>query len=126
MQLTWSEIVDSIRDRRSVDAADPFTSAYAGVEKLASFIATGPLNSVLFGWTSMFDLCVQQTAVEPRSGPYLRVSPLDSGQIEFRYVDTLIPAKQWHREVAPDAVVERFMRFMDQLGWVAQPVRQSH
>ena len=117
MQLTWPEIVVSFRERRLANVNDPFASAFAGIEELASFIAAGPLNSVLFGWTSMFDLCIQQTAVEPGSGPYLRVSPLDSGQIEFRYVDSLITAKQWHREVAPDAVVERLMRFMDQLGW---------
>ncbi|WP_027059758.1 hypothetical protein [Mesorhizobium loti] len=117
MHLTWPEIVYSIRDKRLADANDPFASAFASVEELASFIAAGPLNPVLFGWTSMFDLCVQQTAVEPGSGPYLRVGPLHSGQVGFRYVDTLIPAKQWQREVAPDAVVERLMRFMDQLGW---------
>lgn len=84
-----------------IDAADPFVSAFGGVEDLAIFIASGPLNSVLFGWTSMFDLCIQQVDVEPYSGPHLRVSPL-------------------RRDVTPDAAVSRFFRFMDQLGWVRQ------
>ncbi len=71
----------------------------------------------------MFDLCIQQVDVEPYSGPFLRVSPLDSGQVEFRYVDTAITPRQWHRETMPDAVVPRLNRFMDQLGWTAVPKR---
>lgn len=124
MQLTWPEIVESIRGKRSTDAKNLFASAFGGVEELASFIAAGPLNSVLFGWTSMFDLCIQQVDVEPYSGPYLRVSPLHSGRIEFRYVDTAIAQRQWHRETTPDAVVPRLIHFMDQLGWSTEPVRR--
>ncbi|GLQ78040.1 hypothetical protein GCM10007881_15560 [Mesorhizobium huakuii] len=73
----------------------------------------------------MFDLCIQQVDVEPYSGPYLRVSPLHSGRIEFRYVDTRIARRQWHREATPDAVVRRFVHFMDQLGWTVEPMRQN-
>ncbi len=71
------------------------------------------------------DLCIQQVDVEPYSGPYLRVVPLHSGLIEFRYVDTAIARRQWHRETTPDAVVPRFMRFMDQLGWTVEPILQD-
>jgi len=125
MQNSWPSIVASIQGRRLTDAADPFASAFGGVEALASFIASGPLNSVLYGWTSMFDLCIQQIDVAPYSGPYLRVSPLHSGRVEFRYVDTAIAQRQWHRETTPDAVVPRLIRLMDQLGWTAEPVRQN-
>ncbi|TGV34020.1 hypothetical protein EN829_021375 [Mesorhizobium sp. M00.F.Ca.ET.186.01.1.1] len=118
MKETWPGIVDSLRDRRSADAADGSASAIGGVETLASFIATGPSHSSLFGWVSMFDLCIQQVDVEPYAGPYLRVSPLHSGQIEFRYVDTHVAARQWTRLATPDGVVTRFVHFMDQLGWV--------
>lgn len=121
MKNSWTSIVGSIRDRSPNDATGPFASAFCGVEVLALFIANGSLSSVLFGWTSMFDLCIQQVEVEPFSGPYLRVSPLHSGQIEFRYVDTAIAKRQWRREVMPDAAVARFVGFMDQLGWVGQP-----
>ncbi|MGX5828071.1 hypothetical protein [Mesorhizobium sp. 43Arga] len=117
MQNSWPDIVGSIQGRR--DAADPFAPALGGVEALASFIASGPLSFVLFGWMSMFDLCIQQVDVEPYSGPYLKVSPLASGRIEFRYVDTAIVQRQWHRETTPDAVVPKLVQFMDQLGWIS-------
>lgn len=117
MQNSWPDIIGSIQDRRLSDATNPFASALGGVEALASFIASGPLGSVLFGWMSMFDLCIQQLDVEPYSGPYLKVSPLASGRIEFRYVDTAIVRRQWHRETMPGVIVPRFVRFMDQLGW---------
>ena len=43
----------------------------------------------LFGWTSMTDLCIAQTSVTyPHIEPYLRISTLSDGQLEFRYVDT--------------------------------------
>ncbi len=43
----------------------------------------------LFAWTSMHDLCIVQTrASHPYSGPYLRISPLFNGTVEFRYIDT--------------------------------------
>lgn len=116
MQNDWPDIVASIRDRR-LNQPDPSASAFGGVETLASFIASGPLRLVLYGWTSMFDLCIQQVDVEPFSGPHLRVTPLHSGRIEFRYVDTAIAQRQWHRETTPDAVVQRFTSFMDQLRW---------
>ncbi|TSE03188.1 hypothetical protein C1D09_027035 [Mesorhizobium intechi] len=117
MRNCWPDIVASIRDRR-LNAADPFASAFGGVETLAAFIASGPLRSTLYGWTSMFDPCIQQVDVEPYSGPHLMVTPLHCGRIEFRYVDTAIAQRQWHRETTPDAVVPRFVRFMDQLGWM--------
>jgi hypothetical protein len=47
----------------------------------------------------MFDLCIQQNAVPPYSGPYLRVSPLPSGMVAFTLVDTSIGNRPWHREV---------------------------
>jgi len=67
----------------------------------------------------MFDLCIQQTDVFPGSGPYLKLSPLPSGMIEFRYLDTAIEARQWRREVPPEAVPGRFEAFLDQLGWLS-------
>jgi hypothetical protein len=82
-------------------------------------VADGPLSSILFGWVSMFDLCIQQTDAPPFSGPYLRVAPLPSGAVEFRYIDTAIQQRQWHRQVPPSAVIPRFQIFIGQLGWVS-------
>jgi len=67
----------------------------------------------------MFDLCVQQTDTPPQSGPYLRISPLHSGTVEFRYIDTAIADRQWHREAMAEDVVSRLDRFLDQLRWIA-------
>ena len=51
----------------------------------------------LFGWTSMFDLRVQQTDADPYAGPCLRLSPLSSGQVEFRFVDTRTVRARYQR-----------------------------
>jgi len=99
--------------------ADLFGEALQAIEDLADTIATGPLSSVLFGWVSMFDLCIQQTDAFPFSGQYLKVSPLPSGLIEFRYIDTAIQERQWCREVPPEAVIPRFAAFLEQLRWLA-------
>jgi hypothetical protein len=99
-----------------------FGRALGGVVAVAASIADGPLASALFGWTSMFDLCIQQTDTGPdTTTAYLRVSPLDSGLVEFRYVDTRMSERQWHREVQPEAAVARFDAFLRQLRWVAVP-----
>jgi hypothetical protein len=82
-------------------------------------IAKGDLAPALFGWTSMNDLCIQQTDAHPGSGPFLRVSPLASGLVEFRYIDTRVTHRQWCREVPPEATLARFRSFLEQLHWIA-------
>jgi len=66
----------------------------------------------------MHDLCIQQVAVEPGSGPFLRISPQQDGDLEFRYQDTGIKARQWSRMVPPDQAAGRLDDFLDQLHWV--------
>lgn len=117
--MTWPHIVERYRLRKGDRSAEMFSSALDGIEKLAVTITNGPLSSKLFGWVSMFELCIQQTDAVPYSGPYLRVSPLPSGAVEFRYFDTEIRTRQWHREVPPEATVPRFETFIGQLHWVA-------
>ncbi len=67
----------------------------------------------------MFDLCIQQTDAAPYSGPYLKVASQHSGSVEFRYIDTAVQARQWHREVPPEAVNARFLAFLEKLHWIA-------
>lgn len=68
----------------------------------------------------MFDLCITQTEVTyPYNGPYLRVSPMHDGLIEFRYIDTFQTDRQWHREVAGNEVIPRLSKFLAQLHWAA-------
>lgn len=117
--MPWSTIVERYRLRREDMLAGLYGEALGAIEELANSIASGPTAAILFGWTSMFDLCIQQTDAFPGSGPYLKVSPLPSGMVEFRYIDTAIEDRQWHREVPPEAVAARFLAFLDQLGWLA-------
>jgi hypothetical protein len=117
MRETWDNIADTFREKRRV-GDDAFQAAVGGVEQVATLIARGVLRPILFGWTSMHDLCVQQTETQPRNGPYLRISPLPSGMVDFRYIDTAIPHRQWHRVVPPDVAPARLLRFLEQLGWV--------
>jgi hypothetical protein len=65
------------------------------------------------------DLCITQlaTSAYPNDGPYLRISPLYVGSIEFRYFDTYVKQKQWHRIVKEDDAFARLERFFDQLHW---------
>ncbi len=113
----WSDIVATFGQKRAL-GDEAFRSAIAGIEQVATLISEGPLRHSLFGWTSMHDLCVQQTDTAPGSGPYLRVSPLPSGLVDFRYIDTAIADRQWHRSVAANAAPAQFGTFLDQLRWI--------
>jgi hypothetical protein len=118
MSEPWPSIIDRYRGTQRAVTDGPFKTALAGIERVALFIADGPLSTALFGWTSMHDLCIQQVDIEPFSGPFLRVSPLPSGLIKFRYVDTRIEERQWKRVVLPDTAIARLTAFLDQLRWV--------
>jgi hypothetical protein len=92
-----------------------------GVAALARHIHETVLSSALFGWTSMFDLCITQTEVTyPYDGPFLRVRPQPDGLVEFRYIDTQIEANQWHRRVPAEQVIPRLNSFIGQLHWLVE------
>ena len=89
----------------------------AAVHRLVDQIEQSHLRS-LFAWTSMHDLCIVQTPVAcSYNGPFLRVSPLFDGTLEFRYIDTYVKDKQWHRVVNEECGFERLLHFTDQLHW---------
>lgn len=80
--------------------------------------SSGPLATGLHAWTSIFDLCIAQSEVAyPYNGPYLKVSPLPDGRVEFRYLDTQEKDKQWHRTVEANDTVPRLLKFFAQLRW---------
>jgi hypothetical protein len=86
--------------------------------KLIDEIESSPYNVGLFAWTSMHDLYIVQTPVEyPYNGPYLRISPIKNGELEFRYIDTTIEEQQWHRVVDGTNGFDRLERFIKQLHW---------
>ncbi|OHV22141.1 hypothetical protein EOS93_32205 [Rhizobium sp. RMa-01] len=122
MIRSWHLIVDHIRSVRENSADEKFSSALRGVERLADFIAHNSLRHALFGWTSMADLCVQQTGHAAPSVAHLRISAQASGLIEFRYIDTHVEGRQWTRTEPPERAVHRFTTFLDQLHWVSGPV----
>jgi len=111
----WSEIESFYRE-----LAQPGLRAADGMLRLVEQIGASPYAQALNAWTSMLDLCIAQApGGSPNSGPYLRISPRGDGTIEFRYLDTAIEARQWHRVVKEDDAFERLERFIDQLHWVA-------
>lgn len=93
-------------------------SSFQSMHKLVSEIDASDYKQGLFAWTSMHDLCIVQTPVTyPYDGPYLRISPLANGQLEFRYLDTPVKDKQWQRVVDGSAGFDRLERFLKQLHW---------
>ena len=115
----WAEIERFYVDLLPSLPAAPFRDAFAAIRALCSHISDGAHTSVLFGWTSMHDLCIQQVDGEPRSGSFLRISPQQDGTVEFSYCDTMIASRQWSRTVPAAGIIGQFDAFLDQLHWVA-------
>lgn len=88
------------------------------MHELVRAIEASRYKDGLFGWTSANDLCIVQTPVTyPYDGPVLKISPASDGQLEFRYIDTHIKDKQWHRLVDGPAAFARLENFIKQLHW---------
>ena len=86
--------------------------------ELVQAIEASRYASGLYAWQSMHDLCIAQTPVSyPYDGPYLRISPLAGGKLEFRYIDTFMVDQQWHRTVEGAEGFARLESFIDQLHW---------
>lgn len=69
----------------------------------------------------MHDLCiVQQEIAYPHEGPYLRISPMFNGKIEFRYIDTSDKDKQWKRIVDENTAFAQLESFIEQLHWFVE------
>ena len=119
MSVAWEKIVARYRLGLAPSRdGDAFHEAFWAVSALAVKIEQSSLNGRLFGWTSMHDLCIHQTDAPPFSNPYLRISPLHSGKVDFRFVDTFIVSRQWHRVVDARDTTRRFVAFLNQLKWV--------
>ncbi len=111
----WDEIKRGYRE--VVDAG----SNLGGMLRLVEQIEASQYARGLHAWTSMLDLCIVQVpCTYPYDGPYLLVRPLSDGTMEFRYVDTHIASRQWHRVVKEEDAFRRLERFIDQLHWVVR------
>jgi hypothetical protein len=111
MTKPWSEIVQryaKIPGRK-----------FAPMERLARQIESSRYAQGLFPYTSMTILCIAQMPAEyPNVGPYLCISLVEDGtKLEFRYIDTHIVDKQWHRTVDSADGFDRLERFVLQLHW---------
>jgi hypothetical protein len=109
MTRPWADIEATYRGRSEV----------APMLRLVEQVRASAYEPTLHAWTSLHDLCiVQAPCAYPYDGPYLRISPRFDGTIDFRYIDTPIGNKQWHRVVNEDDAFARFERFMEQLHWI--------
>jgi hypothetical protein len=117
MTMPWAAIVSRYRD--GLEHGAPVKGMLNPVEQ----IEASKYARALHAWTSMSDLCIAQeprSSAAPYDGPHLRISPLADGAIEFRYVDTYIGSRQWHRIVQEHDAFRRLEHFIDQLHWVAR------
>jgi hypothetical protein len=120
MTQPWSQIV------ARYEAYKDGEGSIHALGRLARRIGDGPLAQGLFGSPSMFELCINQIPVSyPFDGPLLRISPLSGDRIEFRYVDTHVKSKQWHRSVEAEQAWTRLIKFLDQLKWFPTDVLES-
>jgi hypothetical protein len=111
MVRPWSDIQETY---------ESFTRANPKLQSMASLVAqVGKSHlSRLHAWTSMNDLYIVQQAVSyPYDGPRLLVSPRFDGNIELRYIDTLVEKKQWRRLLREDLAFARLERIADELRW---------
>jgi hypothetical protein len=113
MVRSWSEL------KRQYEDYVVSLSELRGMIQLIEDIEASPYARGIWAWTSMHDLCVAQMPItDPlRAAPYLRISPLRDGNIDFRYVDTAIKDRQWHRVVPVGVAFSRLERFFHQLHW---------
>jgi hypothetical protein len=85
---------------------------------LAHELANSRYAAALHPWASMHDLCISQTEPKyPNDFPHLRISLRSPSEMEFRYIDSGDPQRQWHRTESPARAIERLEIFYDQLNW---------
>ncbi len=108
----WSEI------RKLYEGLVAAGTPLQGMLRLVEQIEGSRYGNGVHGETSMHDLCLTQTAASRfPSDPHLRISPRFDGTIEFRYVDTHLRARQWHRVVDEGHAFARLVRFFEELHW---------
>jgi hypothetical protein len=115
MTRPWSEIEDRYAGLTELGAA------FASMLRLVRQIRASRYAHGLHAWTSMHDLCItQQPVSHPYWGPHLRISPVQDGHIELRYIDTYVEEGQWHRLVDGDKAFGRLEQFLDRLRWFSR------
>ena len=109
---SWKSVL-TFFDERAADNA-----ILEPMRALAHELANTTYAAALHPWTSMHDLCISQTEpTYPQDSPYLRISLASPFEMEFRYIDTGDPQRQWHRTESPARAIARLEGFFDQLNW---------
>ena len=113
MTQPWSGIVQ--RCVRNAGGGERF----APMERLVRQIEASRYAQGLFPWMSHWTLYITQTPVEyPYWGPHLRIELVENEtKMEFRYIDTHVKEKQWHRTVDSSDGFNRLERFIQALHW---------
>ncbi len=113
MTRSWNKLSEHYRGRNE--------ESLVALGDLCQKIDDGYFSAVVYGWSSMWDLCIVQNKVAyPYDGPYLKISPTSENELEFRYVDTNMEAKQWFRVYAAAEYEEAFNSFIEKLHWVVK------
>jgi hypothetical protein len=120
MNKSWNEVRGYYE--RLVAAGAPLNGMLRLLEQIeASRYARG-----IYAVTSMHELCITQQPSVP-DGPHLRISPLYDGSIEFRYFDTHVRQRQWHRIVKENDVLRGWSVFsISYIGSRASALRKCH
>ncbi|WDI30760.1 hypothetical protein PUV54_12435 [Hyphococcus flavus] len=127
MHRPWHKLAESYDEFASMRGEREWVSAHKALAALCRYIDASIMKDSLYGHTSMLTLSISQTAVEyppPPTTPWLRIEPLEDGDIEFCYEDTKKKERQWRRVVQPKDTIARFQRFVDQLGWSTVPLSE--
>jgi len=110
--VAWENVTSFLNDSASRN------ERITALANLASEIARSKYALGLHPWTSMHDLCLSQVASTTRHlSPHLRISLTRLGALKFRYIDTAVESKQWHREATPAEAFGRLESFFAQLNW---------
>ena len=110
MTYSWSEIAAYYR--RFGDPA---------IATLCEYIDARRIRTGVHGWQTMGKLGISQTPVWYQDGPHLWVEPVGLDEVEFRYVDTNLPTRQWSRRDPSGGIIHRFKNTMRQLNWFTDP-----
>ena len=100
---------------------DSNKKSFLALADLCQKIFNNEFPVVVYGWNSMWDLCISQNEVTyPYDGPYLNISPISANELEFRYVDTQVKTKQRVRVYSAEEYENAFRKFIEELHWIVK------
>lgn len=123
MNRSWNELARFYRD--AFERVQPGDTRLEALAELCRTVAESHLAESLFGHTSMYTLCISQTATSyppHHTIHWLKIQPIADDELEFEYDDTPIEGKRWRRRAKPSELLDRLNRFLRQVGWSYEPI----